>query len=47
VEDSVEKRAPHSSRNPQMLTLTQQNPWLKTRTVQKGHQTSGRLQVTF
>ena len=28
------KRAPYSSRNPMMLTLTQQNPWWKTRTVQ-------------
>jgi hypothetical protein len=30
---SVEKRAPYSSRNPMILTLTRQNPWWKTRTV--------------
>jgi hypothetical protein len=28
-----EKRAPHSSCNPMIQTLTQQNPWWKTRTV--------------
>jgi hypothetical protein len=35
VQNPVEKRAPYSSRNPMLLTLTQQNPWWKTRTVQQ------------
>ena len=32
--DSCRKRAPYSSRNPMLLTLAQQNPWLNTRTAQ-------------
>jgi hypothetical protein len=29
----LKTQTPYSSRNPMLLTLTQQNPWLKTRTV--------------
>jgi hypothetical protein len=34
-EGKSKRAAPCSNRNPMLLTLTQQNQWLKTRTVQQ------------